>query len=173
MKRLFGFIGSAALITLALSTVPACDDDDDNPINPNPTTGTVSGTVTFDGTWPSTGDVQVSIYSTLQPPLYVPTGPPDAFTDPIAGSPATYDYEFSGLEFGTYAGILVSWRDPVNPSGAQLLGMYWTYVDSVGIYDSGPFDGAPKPPYPTPVTVDASNAVRDNLDIRADLDLSQ
>ena len=173
MKRLFGFLAVLAAASSLALTIPACDDDDDNPVDPVPTTGTVSGTVTFEGTWPSTGDVQVSIYSALQPPLYVPTGPPDAFTDPITGDPATYDYEFDGLDFGTYAGILVSWRDPNNPSSAQLLGMYWTYVDSVGIFDSGPFDGAPKPPYPTPVTVDVNNPVRENRDIRADLDLSQ
>ena len=51
MKRLFGFIGTAALIIMALSFVPACDDDDDNPATP--TTGSISGTVDFRGTWPT------------------------------------------------------------------------------------------------------------------------
>jgi hypothetical protein len=51
--------------------------------------------------------------------------------------------------------------------------MYWIYVDSLGIVDGGAFDGTPKAPYPTPLTLNASNADRTNLDIRADLDLSQ
>ncbi len=161
-----------ALSLSALIAIAACDDEN-NPTGGGPTTGKVSGTVTFTGTWPVTGEVQVSIYSTLPPPFYVPMGPPDAFSNPIAGSPATYDYELSGLDFGDYAGIYVSWRDPANPSSAKLLGMYWIYVDSLGIVDGGPYDGTPKAPYPTPVPLNSANANRANLDILADLNLSQ
>ena len=169
MKRLLGVIGSVALIMLVLSAVPACDDDDDNPINPNPTTGTVSGTVTFGGTWPSTGDVQVSMYSTIMNPPGVPAGPPDAFTDPLNSATdfPTYNYSFEGLDPGDYAAIFVGWRDPADPPGARLIGVYWIYVDSLGIAASG----LPKPPGPSSVSVDAG----DNLtgrDIVADLDLA-
>lgn len=173
MKRLMYFGALAVAIAAIMAVIPACDDED-TPTNTGPTTGSVSGTVTFEGTWPSTGDIQVSIYSTLAPPYYVPMGPPDAFTDPIAGSPATYDYSMTGLDFGTYAGVYVSWRDPTNPSNAKLLGMYWVYVDSLGIVDDGSMlDGTPKPPYPATLTLNAGNAVHSGLDIRADLELSQ
>lgn len=171
MKLPFRLLATVVAMAAVIG-ISACNDDD-NPTGGGPTTGTVSGTVTFDGTWPSTGDVQVSIYSQLPPPFYVPMGPPDAFTNPITGSPTTYNYEMSGLTFGDYAGILVSWRDPANPSGAKLLGQYWVYVDSLGIVDGGPFDGTPKAPYPTPVTLNSATPKRGHLDIRADLSLSQ
>jgi len=173
MKRPFRLLAIAVALATTFGMISACDDEN-NPTNGGPTTGSVAGTVTFEGTWPSTGDVQVSIFSTLDPPYYVPMGPPDAFTDPITGSPATYNYSMAGLDFGSYAGIYVSWRDPANPSNAKLLGMYWVYVDSLGIVDDGsPLDGTPKPPYPAPITLEAANAAQTGLDIRADLDLSQ
>lgn len=174
MKRLFHGLAMTVAMAALIGMLPACDDDDDNPMDGGgPTTGSVAGTVTFEGVWPVSGDVQVSIYSTLPPPFFVPMGPPDAFTDPITSGTTTYDYEMSGLDFGTYAGVYVSWRDPANPANSKLLGMYWVHVDSLGIVDGGPFDGTPKAPYPAPVTLSEANADRVNLDIRADLGLSQ
>jgi hypothetical protein len=167
MKRLFYVLAITALAA-AVGVVPACDDDN-NPIDGGPTTGSVSGTVTFAGTWPSVGDVQVSIYSTIMTPPGVPTGPPDAFTDPL--NPVTdfptYDYTLKGLDPGDYAAIFVGWRDPTDPPGARLIGVYWIYVDSLGIAMSG----LPKDPGPAPVSVDAGDNLTD-LDIVADLDLA-
>jgi hypothetical protein len=143
----------------------ACGDDDD-PARV-PTTGSVAGTVTFDGDWPSTGEIQVSIYSTLSPP-WVPMGPPEAFTDPIQGTPTQYDYMLDGLDKATYAAIYVSWRDPQNPSASRLLGMYWTFADSVGINAQ---TGLPVE-QPASITIDSANLNLTNLDITANLDLA-
>jgi hypothetical protein len=150
---------------IALAALLGACDDDDNPTSV-PKTGSVAGTITFQGAWPASGEVQVSIYSSLTPP-WVPMGPPDAFTDPITGSPATYDYKMAGLDKATYAAIYVSWRDPQNPAASKLLGMYWAFADSVGINAQ---TGLPHIP-PTAVTIDNANLNLTGLDITANLDL--
>jgi hypothetical protein len=168
MKPLFYALTIACLAT-TLAVLPACDDDDD-PMTPGgPTTGSVSGTVTFTGTWPSVGDVQVSIYSSIVSPPGVPGGPPDGFTEPLnsATDYPTYNYTLEGLDPGDYAAIFVGWRDPADPPGAKLIGVYWVYVDSLGIAGSG----LPKAPGPATVSIDAGDNLTD-LDIVADLDLA-
>lgn len=146
----------------AAAMIAACSDDP-----AGPATGRVAGTITFQGAWPTTGDVQVSIYSNLAPP-YVPMGPPDAFTDPIQPGSMTFDYNMAGLDPGDYTALYVSWRDPVNPAGARLLGMYWAFADSVGISSTNGL----------PVVAPASILITDGslyhleLDIQADLDLA-
>ncbi len=169
MTRLLNRMTVALAATALLAAFAACDDDDDNPTNGGPTTGAVSGTVTFQGTWPTVGDVQVSMYSSIINPPGVPGGPPDAFTDPLDSLTAypTYNYAFEGLDPGDYAAIFVGWRDPADPPGAKLIGVYWIYVDSLGIAVSG----LPKPPGPSSVSVDAGDNLID-LDIVADLDLA-
>lgn len=158
MKRL---LYTCALVVAATSTVAilaSCDNTDD-PVTP--TTGSVSGTVTFQGTWPSTGQVQVSLFS-----AWPPAGPPDAFTDPITPS-GTYNYSFNGLDPATYPAIVVGWLDPALPPGSEkILGMYWADEDSVAV-DS---NGNPQV-LPTAVTVEAGDS-KGSLDMAADLDVA-
>ena len=116
-------------VLAAFSAAGCSDDDDGGPMAP--TTGSVSGKVTFVGTWPASGEIQVSVYTGLTPP-WVPTGPPEAFTDPIPVS-NEYDYVLEGLDFGDYSAVYVSWRDPAMPANSKLLGMFWAFPDSVGI----------------------------------------
>jgi hypothetical protein len=163
MTRLFRT--SVILFLVGLASVAGCSEDE-NPASP--TTGSVSGKVTFQGTWPSTGEVQVSIYSNLSAP-WVPMGPPDNATDPIQSGSTEFDYTMSGMDKGDYTAIFVGWRDPVNPAGARLLGMYWIYPDSVGIDENA---GVPVM-QPTSVTIGTANLNPTGLDIRADLDLAQ
>jgi hypothetical protein len=160
----------AAFLAAILAVTAGCGDDDDNPTNGDgDETGSVAGTVTFQGTWPATGDVQVSIFSTLVTPPGVPGGPPEAFTDPLDSATdfPTYHYKLEGLDPGEYAAIFVGWRDPANPTGAKLIGTYWIYPDSVGIAMSG----LPQPPGPSSITIDAGQD-RTGLNIVADLDLA-
>lgn len=165
MKRIFFFL---AIATVLVCAIASCEDDSTTIV---PGGSSVKGTVTFlnSGSWPSTGDVQVSIYATL-PGNFIPNGPPDDFTDPITPGVGVYSYEFVGLDAGTYAAIYVSWRDPANPSGATLLGMYWTYIDSLGVAQSGPYV-VPKAPGPKSVTISSSNLNVNDLDIVADINL--
>ena len=155
-----------AIIILTMIMV-SCKSSNE-PEDTTPQTGSVSGKVTFVGTWPTTGEVQVGIYANLQPP-YIPMGPPEAFTDPIPQGTVEYTYKLEGLEKGTYSAIYVSWRDPNNPAVSKILGMYWAHTDSVGIDTSSGFTLPVEPP--TPVTIDDDNLNLTNLDIKADLDL--
>jgi hypothetical protein len=163
MNRFLQF--SLILAVAGMATLGGCSDDE-SPAGP--TTGSVAGKVTFQGTWPATGDIQVSIYSNLSPP-YIPMGPPDAFTNPIVPG-SEYNYTIAGLDPGTYTAIYVGWRDPTAPPGPgsnALLGMYWIHADSVGIGSMG----APVVP-PTSVSITSSNLNRMGLDITANLELA-
>ena len=155
MKRLLYSV-SVAVAIAAASSLPACDDDDPAA----PTTGSISGTVTFEGTWPSGGQVQVSLFSE-----WPPTGPPDAFTDPITPG-ATYNYRFDGLDPATYPALVVGWLDFGPPLTEKVLGYYWADEDSVAV------DGSGNPQVlPLAVTVKAGES-KSSLDMVANLDVA-
>jgi len=166
MKRLFSVLTLAAAVATT-AIILSCGDDD--PASAG--AGSVSGTVTFIGSraWPTVGEVQVGIYAHLDPPDYAPTGPPDAFTlaieEPVTGQ---YSYHLAGLDYGTYTGILVSWREANDPGGARMLGMYWIYPDSLGIQPDGV---TAKAPGPAPIAIKSSKPKHTGLDIKADIDL--
>ena len=164
MKRFSRGIAIGTLVGL-LFLIGACSDDD--PVVP--ATGSVAGKVTFVGTWPTTGEVQVSIFTSTfaPPPTYIPMGPPEAATDPILSGLTEFDYSIPGLDKGDYTVIYVGWRDPQNPAGARLLGVYWAMADSIGIGGTG----APAVT-PTPVTINNSTLNYTGLNIKADLDLA-
>ncbi|RMF58197.1 MAG: hypothetical protein D6748_09400 [Calditrichaeota bacterium] len=162
MKR-----GIFVALSILLLMLYGCKSSNE-PVDTTPQTGSVSGTVTFVGTWPTTGEIQVGIYANLQPP-YIPMGPPEAFTDPIPQGTMVYNYKLEGLEKGTYSAIYVSWRDPNNPAASKILGMYWDHPDSVGIDTTGGFTLPVAPP--KSVTIDDQNLNLTNIDIKADLDL--
>jgi hypothetical protein len=156
MKRRFHFLAIA--VALAASIVMLACEDDEDPAGP--ATGSIAGTITFQGTWPTTGNVQLSVFS-----AFPPTGAPDAFTDPISPT-ASHDYQIDGLEPGEYAAVVIGWRDPADPPGAKTIGMYWAFVDSVAVDGSGNPRG-----FPVPVTVRAGET-QNNVDMVADLDVA-
>jgi hypothetical protein len=165
MRRILSLLAVAAAATM----IGSCGDDNSaQPAGP----ASVAGKVTFvnTGSWPATGDVQVSIYSVLPADL-IPDGPPDAYTNPITVGSSEYNFSLTGLEEGSYAAIYVSWRNPSVPGSARLLGMYWTYVDSVGVAWNGS-TMAPKAPGPTALNLAGSNIHRNGLDFVADLALA-
>lgn len=157
MKRLFSRAVIATAV-LACATILSCGGDDDS--TGNAPTGSISGTITFRNTWPASGNVYVTINST-----YPPTGAPDAFTNPITPGLRTYDYTLGGIETGTYVAVLIGWRG--GPGNDKCIGMYWQFVDSLGIAS----DCSSQTPGPSPVTV-TRNATLNNVDMVADLSLA-
>ena len=154
------------MLVVAPMILGGCSGDS-NPAAP--TTGSISGTVNFSGTWPSTGDIQISVYSAIsQPggpgPAYLPTGAPDVFTDPIQGPVSSYDFTISGLEKGTYAAVYVGWRDPQNPSGALLLGMFQANHGVSGLDSQGLPSSAP-----AQVVIEDGKLTHTGIDMTADL----
>ena len=121
MKRFFSRRAVSLVAALSLVFLVACKSD--NPTSGDPAnTGSISGTVTFTaGTWPASGDVQVAVYSSLPP-----SGPPDGYTNPLNGATdyPTYNYKISGLDPGTYDGVIVVWRDPSNVLSSKQIGIY-------------------------------------------------
>ena len=82
---------------------------DENPMTPE--SGTISGVVDFSGTWPETGNISISL-NTSWPEV---TGAPYAFTTIYSNDlnqDNLYNYRFENVTFGTYQGIIVSWKDP-------------------------------------------------------------
>ena len=113
-------------LELSLSSVMfltmACEDNET--VDTPPESATLSGTITFTGTWPDAGTVAVSLSS-----AWPPAGAPAASAAIISAdlSNNTYTYTFENVTFGSYASIAVSWQDPndTNPMTNQhTLGAY-------------------------------------------------
>ena len=88
---------------------------DENPMTPE--SGTISGVVDFSGTWPETGNISISL-NTSWPEV---TGAPYAFTTIYSddlNQDNLYSYRFENVTFGTYQGIIVSWKDPYDDNSA-------------------------------------------------------
>ena len=82
---------------------------DENPMTPE--SGTIYGVVDFSGTWPETGNISISL-NTSWPEV---TGAPYAFITIYSDDldqDNLYNYRFENVTFGTYQGIIVSWKDP-------------------------------------------------------------
>ena len=97
---------------LALFFFVGCDD---NPMTPE--SGTISGVVDFSGAWPETGNISISL-NTSWPEV---TGAPYAFTTIYSddlNQDNLYSYRFENVTFGTYQGIIVSWKDPYDDNSA-------------------------------------------------------
>lgn len=137
-----------------------CDSD-----NPTQTQqfGEISGTVTFIGSWPSVGEIQVSAWTS-----WPPTGPPAAASDPLQKGVNVQNYKLEGLQKGTYQVITVGWRDPSNPAGAKVIGVYWEQADSLGVDANGNMTVAAKA-----IVIDENSMVHSNINIKANLDIVQ
>jgi hypothetical protein len=155
IAKFLSFVALSLLVFAATS----CSDDE-NPLATQEF-GEISGKVTFVGNWPQTGDVQISIWAS-----WPPTGPPAAATDPLQTGVASVDYKIEGLSKGMYPVITAGWRDPNNPQGAKVIGIYWDQSDSLGV------DGLGNPMVaPRAIEIKDSQMVFQNIDIKANLDI--
>ncbi|MCA9744089.1 MAG: hypothetical protein H6695_00785 [Deferribacteres bacterium] len=157
MKRTAVLLGLALALFSFIFT--ACKDDK-NPVAVNEF-GEISGTVNFVGAWPAAGDVQVSIWSS-----WPPAGPPAAASDALTSNNNSATYKLDGLQKGTYPVMTVGWRDPQNPTGAKVIGIYWAQSDSLGVDASGNVTAAPQA-----IVIDNSQMVYSNVVVKANLDI--
>ena len=114
---------------------------DDNPMQPE--SGTISGVVDFSGTWPKTGSISISL-NTSWPEV---TGAPYAFKTIVFGDlslDSLLIYRFENVTFGTYQGIIISWKDPTDNSSAtnqHAIGGYGATADAeFEKYIAGPLE---------------------------------
>ncbi|MGH7455654.1 MAG: hypothetical protein ACRENG_30140 [bacterium] len=128
--------------------------------------GEISGKVTFVGTWPTAGDIQVSAWTS-----WPPTGPPAAASAAFNRDNNTQTYRIQCLAQKTYPVITVGWRDPANPAGARVLGIYWANSDSVGVTDGRGI--TPQGIQALPINITAGNLTWKNVNIKANLDFSK
>ena len=118
------YIGPAVSIMLVMFLAIGCGDDDEE--EELPTTGTISGTVTFMGTPPEDpGEIQVSIFAILDENGR-PAGPPDHFSEPFTEMTGEVQYTISGVSFGTYKLAALGYEPSEAPPGTPetILGMH-------------------------------------------------
>jgi hypothetical protein len=99
------------------------------------TTGVVSGSAEWSGSWPQTGTMMVVLFVTPPwEPDFQP-GPPAAvllLTQPDTGT-LGFSFEKPQVSFGTYGTLLISWMDPENPDAATRdhpVSVYGTSLDA-------------------------------------------
>jgi len=111
-------------LILIIFVVSSCGEEEKETLPP--TTGSISGTVTFVGTPPEgPKEIQVSIFSNLDAKGR-PAGPPDYYSEPFTQFTGKVPYKISGVAFGTYKLAAVGYEVPGAPSGTAetVLGMY-------------------------------------------------
>ena len=148
-------------LVLSMALWLGCSDDK-NPVQSSTTTE-ISGTITFNGTWPAKGNVQVSLWTS-----WPPAGPPAAFSASLTPGVASQTYKISSLSKGPYAVITVGWRDPADPTGAKVIGVYSANNTLSGVDCKGDFTVAP-----LPVEISDSNPKATNVNLVANLDILQ
>jgi len=135
----------------------------DNGTGPEtPESATISGTITFTGTWPTDGDITVSLSAP-----WPPAGPPTAYeliTEADLSSDNTYTYTFENITFSTYGGVSVAWEDPENDDDAT--NKYFLGASS-GTYPYMETYGAGVDP--DPITVSSTEYALSTVDISANL----
>ena len=145
-------------LALAMFLSMACEDKASN--EPPPESGTISGMVTFAGTWPNTGTVSISIQD-----AWPPEGAPYASKVIVSTdlSSEQYSYTFENVAFATYEAIAVSWLDPGDSNPA-------TNQHTLGAYGGAyPFFTQYGGTDPTAVTVSVTEYELTGLNFSADL----
>jgi len=119
MRHISFFVLMMFVVFLAIG----CGEDDEEE---TPTTGSISGKVTFMGEPPEGGgEIQVSIFSVLDENGR-PAGPPDHYSEPFTVFTGEVEYKISGVSFGTYklAALGFEASDASAGNSETVLGMY-------------------------------------------------
>ena len=102
------------LFIFTLLVVTGCEDS-----TGTPESATISGEITFIGTWPDTGNISISamkIWNFMDPEYTgIPSGYQLILESQVSvtnGDTSTFDYTISNLPFSVFNGIAVSWTNP-------------------------------------------------------------
>ena len=160
-------IKTLTIMIFSIFLIVGCDNNSTGTTPPE--SATISGTITFTGTWPTNGTIAVSLSSTW-PPAGAPAASKTITYSDLSNN--TYAYTFENVTFGSYGAIAVSWEDPNdnNPASNQhTLGAYggvYPFIESMVIMgEEIPLGGTS----PTPVTVSDTQYTLTGIDITANL----
>lgn len=141
---------------IVIFSICGCGEEEETPA---PTTGSISGIVTFVGTPPEGPmEIQVSIFSVLDN-MGRPAGPPDHYSEPFSQFAGQVPYKITGVSFGTYKLAAVGYERTDSPPG--------TPETVLGMYVASP----PADMQPEPFTVSKENPDVTGIDITANYSL--
>ena len=97
--------------------------------------GSISGTVTFSGSWPDSGEVLITLDTS-----YPPQGPPAAFSyitsDDISNG--VYNYNFSDLSFRSYEAITVTYWSLGYATAGTNYSLIGSYIEAIDVSQDTP-----------------------------------
>ena len=97
--------------------------------------GSISGTVTFSGSWPDSGEVLITLDTS-----YPPQGPPAAFSyitsDDISNG--LYNYNFSDLSFRSYDAITVTYWSLGYATAGTNYSLIGSYIEAIDVSQDTP-----------------------------------
>ena len=97
--------------------------------------GSISGTVTFSGSWPDSGEVLITLDTS-----YPPQGPPAAFSyitsDDISNG--VYNYNFSDLSFRSYDAITVTYWSLGYATAGTNYSLIGSYIEAIDVSQDTP-----------------------------------
>tara|TARA_B100002051_G_C16739729_1_gene643479 strand:+ start:3466 stop:3894 length:429 start_codon:yes stop_codon:yes gene_type:complete len=110
--------------------------EDNNTEEPNAVeTGTLSGAITFSGTWPDSGEVLLTL-DTQYPPMGPPAGSRSIQSNQLVDN--KYDYYFEGLAFGDYAALTVTYWPNDYSSGSSNYSLLASYINTISLSVESP-----------------------------------
>tara|TARA_B100000427_G_C15517486_1_gene598808 strand:+ start:3401 stop:3823 length:423 start_codon:yes stop_codon:yes gene_type:complete len=97
--------------------------------------GSISGTVTFSGSWPDSGEVLITLDTS-----YPPQGPPAGFSyitnDDISNG--VYNYNFSDLSFRSYEAITVTYWSLGYATAGTNYSLIGSYIEAIDVSQDTP-----------------------------------
>ena len=97
--------------------------------------GSISGTVTFSGSWPDSGEVLITLDTS-----YPPQGPPAAFSyitsDDISNG--VYNYNFSDLSFRSYDAITITYWSLGYATAGSNYSLIGSYIETIDVSQDTP-----------------------------------
>ena len=114
--------------------IVSCEDNNTNE-EVLPEFGSISGTVTFSGSWPDSGEVLITLDTS-----YPPQGPPAAFSyitsDEISNG--VYNYNFSDLSFRSYDAITVTYWSLGYATAGTNYSLIGSYIEAIDVSQDTP-----------------------------------